>query len=143
MAIITILFSIAAIVLLITKLKLHPFLSLLLVSIVMGLVSGMAPEAVITAVRDGFGGTIGKIGLVIILGILIGAFLEKSGGAIVLANSMLALVGKKRVITAMGIIGYVISIPVFAASGFVLLSALNRSLTKRAGLSLAGTAVAL
>lgn len=143
MAMITILFSIAAIVLLITKLKLHPFLSLLLVSIVMGLVSGMAPEAVITAVRDGFGGTIGKIGLVIILGILIGAFLEKSGGAMVLANSMLALVGKKRVITAMGIIGYVISIPVFADSGFVLLSALNRSLTKRAGLSLAGTAVAL
>lgn len=143
MAIISILLSIVAIVLLITKLKLHPFLSLLLVSIVMGLVSGMEAEGVITAIRDGFGGTIGKIGLVIILGILIGAFLEKSGGAMVLANSMLAFIGKKRVITAMGVIGYVISIPVFADSGFVLLSALNKSLTKRAGLSLAGTAVAL
>src|SRR5690606_14875892 len=143
MAIITILFSIAAIVLLITKLKLHPFLSLLLVSIVMGLVSGMAPEAVITAVRDGFGGTIGKIGLVIILGILIGAFLEKSGGAMVLANNMLAVIGRKRVITAMGVIGYIISIPVFSDSAFVLLSSLNKSLSKKAGLSLAGTAIAL
>ncbi len=143
MAIVTILLSIAAIVLLITKLKLHPFLSLLLVSIVLGLVSGMEPEGVIRAIQDGFGGTIGKIGLVIILGILIGAFLEKSGGAMVLANNMLAFIGKKRVITAMGVIGYVISIPVFADSGFVLLSALNRSLTKKAGLSLAGTAIAL
>ena len=143
MAIISILLSIAAIVLLITKLKLHPFLALLLVSIVLGLASGMDSEAVIHSVQDGFGGTIGKIGLVIILGVLIGAFLEKSGGAMVLANNMLAFIGKKRVITAMGIIGYIISIPVFADSGFVLLSALNRSLTKKAGLSLAGTAVAL
>lgn len=143
MAIITILLSIAAIVLLITKLKLHPFLSLLLVSIVLGLVSGMGSDGVIHSIQDGFGGTIGKIGLVIILGILIGAFLEKSGGAMVLANNMLAFVGKKRVITAMGVIGYIISIPVFADSGFVLLSALNKSLTKKAGLSLAGTAVAL
>src|SRR5690606_27141219 len=79
MAIITILLSIAAIVLLITKLKLHPFLSLLLVSIVLGLVSGMGSEGVIQSIQDGFGGTIGKIGLVIILGVLIGAFLEKSG----------------------------------------------------------------
>lgn len=143
MAIITILLSIAAIVLLITKLKLHPFLSLLLVSIVLGLVSGMGSDGVIQSIQDGFGGTIGKIGLVIILGVLIGAFLEKSGGAMVLANTMLAFIGKKRVITAMGIIGYIISIPVFSDSAFVLLSSLNKSLTKKAGLSLAGTAVAL
>src|SRR5690606_16701576 len=55
----------------------------------------------------------------------------------------LALIGKKRVTTAMGVIGYIISIPVFADSAFVLLSSLNKSLTKKAGLSLAGTAVAL
>src|SRR5690606_16472113 len=51
--------------------------------------------------------------------------------------------GKKRVITAMGVIGYFISIPVFSDSAFVLLSSLNKSLTKTAGLSLAGTAIAL
>src|SRR5690606_3971465 len=143
MAIITILLSITAIVLLITKLKIHPFLALLLVSIVTGLVSGMEPIGVVSSIQDGFGGTIGKIGLVIILGVLIGAFLEKSGGAMVLANSMLAVIGKKRVITAMGVIGYFISIPVFSDSAFVLLSSLNKSLTKTAGLSLAGNAIAL
>lgn len=143
MAIITVLLSIAAIVLLITKLKLHPFLALLLVSIVLGLASGMDADAVISSIQNGFGGTIGKIGLVIILGVMIGVFLEKTGGALVLAQKMLSLIGKQRVITAMGIIGYIISIPVFADSGFVLLSALNKRLTKKAGLSLAGTAVAL
>lgn len=143
MAIITILLSITAIVLLITKLKVHPFLALLLVSIITGLVSGMDPTGVISSIQDGFGGTIGKIGLIIILGVLIGAFLEKSGGAMVLAKSMLAVIGKKRLITAMGVIGYIISIPVFSDSAFVLLSSLNKSLTKTAGLSLAGTAIAL
>ncbi len=143
MAIITILLSIAAIVLLITKLKLHPFLALLLVSIVLGLIFGMKSELIISSIQEGFGGTLGKIGLVIILGVMIGAFLEHSGGAMVLANKILSLIGKKRVATAMGIIGYVISIPVFADSGFVLLSSLNRTLTKKAGLSLAGTAIAL
>src|SRR5690606_37808026 len=143
MAIITILLSITAIVLLIPKLKILPVLALLLVSMVPGLVSGMEPIGVVSSIQDGFGGTIGKIGLVIILGVLIGAFLEKSGGAMVLANSMLAVIGKKRVITAMGVIGYFISIPVFSDSAFVLLSSLNKSLTKTAGLSLAGNAIAL
>jgi len=143
MAILYILLSIAAIILLITKLKLHPFLSLLLVSIVLGLVSGMNTDLIITSIQEGFGGTLGKIGLVIILGVIIGAFLEHSGGALVLANKILSVTGSKRVSTAMGIIGYIISIPVFSDSGFVLLASLNKTLTKKAGLSLAGTAIAL
>jgi GntP family gluconate:H+ symporter len=143
MAIIFMLLSVVAIVLLIIKAKLHPFLSLLLVSIVLGLVTGMQPSLVITSIQDGFGNTLGKIGLVIILGIIIGSFLENTGGAMTLALKILSLTGKKRVATAMGIIGYIISIPVFADSGFVLLSSLNKSLTKKAGLSLAGTAIAL
>lgn len=79
MAILTIILSIAAIVLLITKLKLHPFLALLLVSIALGLLFGMKTELIISSIQDGFGGTLGKIGLVIILGVMIGAFLENSG----------------------------------------------------------------
>lgn len=143
MAIVYILISVVAIVLLITKLKLHPFLALLFVSIVFGLVSGMSFSTLITSIQDGFGGTLGKIGLIIILGVIIGAFLEHSGGAMALAEKILDIIGRKRVITAMGVIGYIISIPVFADSGFVLLSSLNRNLTKKAGLSLAATAIAL
>ncbi len=143
MAIVYILLSIAAIIGLITKLRLHPFLALLLVSIVLGLVTGMSPAVVISSIQDGFGGTLGKIGLVIILGIFIGAFLENTGAAMTLAMKILSLTGKKRVPTAMGIIGYIISIPVFSDSGFVLLSSLNRNLTRKAGLTLAATAIAL
>lgn len=143
MALMIVLVSIVAIVLLITRLKLHPFLALLIVSILLGIVTGMKTEPIITSIQEGFGGTVGKIGLIIILGVIIGSFLEHTGGAMRLAMAILSLIGKKRVITAMGLIGYIISIPVFSDSGFVLLSSLNRSLTKKAGLSLAGTAIAL
>lgn len=143
MAIITILLSIAAIVLLITRVKLHPFLALLVVSIALAIVSGMETALIISSIQEGFGDTIGKIGLIIILGVMIGAFLEHTGAALVLANKILSIIGMKRVITAMGVVGYIVSIPVFADSGFVLLSSLNKSLAKKAGLSLAGTSIAL
>ena len=143
MAVLYILISVVAIVLLITRLKLHPFLALLFVSIVFGPVSGMNLATLITSIQDGFGGTLGKIGLIIILGVMIGAFLEHSGGAMALAEKVLSIIGKKRVITAMGAVGYIISIPVFADSGFILLSALNKNITKKAGISLAATAIAL
>lgn len=118
-------------------------MSLLAAAFLFGLLSGMPLEKILETINAGFGGTIGSIGIVIIAGIIIGAFLENSGGAQTLANIVLKIVGVKRVHTAMGLIGYMVSIPVFADSGFVILSSLNRTLTKKAKLSLAGTAVAL
>lgn len=126
-----------------TRFKVHPFLSLLAGAFLFGLFSGMPLNEILESVNSGFGGTIGSIGIIIVAGIIMGAFLENSGGARALANGVLKVVGKKRVHTAMGIIGYIVSIPVFADSGFVILSSLNRALTKKAKLSLAGTAVAL
>ena len=137
-----ILLSILLIIVATTRLNLHPFLALLVASLFFGISSGMGVESVILAINDGFGGTIGKIGI-IIAGILIGTFLEKTGGAFALANVALKIVSKRRVHTAMGLIGYLVSIPVFADSGFIILSSLNKALTRRAGLSIAGTAVAL
>ena len=64
-------------------------------------------------------------------------------GSYALAEAVIKVVGKKRVPTAMGILGYFVSIPVFADSGFILLSPLNKSLSKKAGISLAGSAIAL
>ena len=103
----------------------------------------MAFETVIDSIKEGFGGTLGNIGILIIAGTIIGVFLEKSGGAFALAERVLKLIGQKNVATAMALIGYVVAIPVFSDSGFVILTPLNRALTKKAGLSLAGTAVAL
>ncbi len=126
-----------------TRFKLHPFLALLAASLLFGIFSGLPLDELIKTINDGFGSTIGGIGIIIIAGLIIGTFLEKSGGAYTLANLVLKIIGPKRVHMAMGFIGYFVSIPVFADSGFIIVSPLNRALTKKAKLSLAGTAVAL
>jgi len=143
MVIVYLLISIILIIFLTSRLKIHPFIVLLLVALAYGLITGMPLDLLIKSVNDGFGETLGKIGLIIVLGIIIGAFLENSGGAYAIARKVLRLIGEKRVTTAMGIIGYLVSIPVFADSGFLLLSPINKSLSKKAGISLAGPAVAL
>ncbi len=135
--------SVLLIIVLTVKLKVHPFLALLAAALFFALFSGMTLNTIVTLVNDGFGITLGKIGIVIVLGVIIGAYLEHSGGAYKLAEVVLRLIGKKRVHEAMGIVGYIVSIPVFADSGFIILNPLNKSLTKRAGLSIVGTATAL
>ena len=142
-AIALIVISIAIIIALSSYLKVHPFLSLIIAAIFFRLVSGMPAGDVINALNEGFGSTIGKVGIIIVAGIIIGTFLENTGGAQTLANKVLAISGKKKVHTAMAFVGYMVSVPVFADSGFIILSSLNKMLTKKAGLSLAGTAAAL
>jgi gluconate:H+ symporter, GntP family len=126
-----------------TRLKVYPFLSLLLGALLFGLITGMPLPSILENINAGFGGTIGNIGIIIILGIIIGAFLENSGGAETLANLVIKIMGQKRIHAAMATIGYIVSIPVFADSGFIIISSLNRALTRKAGLSIVGTAVAL
>jgi GntP family gluconate:H+ symporter len=127
-----------------TRFKLHPFLALLLAAFGYGIASGrMSLKEVVDAVNAGFGGTIGAIGIVILAGSIIGTFLEKSGGAYSLAESTIRVVGQKNVPLAMGLIGYIVSIPVFCDSGFVVLAPLAKAMSRRAGLPLAASAVAL
>jgi len=135
--------SVLIIILFTVKLNVHPFLALLAAALFFALFSGMGLNDIVNYVNDGFGITLGKIGIVIILGVIIGAFLEHSGGAYKLAEVVLRIIGKKRVHEAMGIVGFIVSIPVFADSGFIILNPLNKSLTKRAKLSVVGTATAL
>jgi len=127
-----------------TTLKLHPFLALLVAAFGYGVLSRtMSLEQVVKSVNDGFGGTIGYIGIVILAGTVIGTFLEKSGGAYNLAESTLKLVGKRNVPLAMSIIGYIVSIPVFCDSAFVILSPLGKALSRKGRTSAAASAVAL
>ena len=127
-----------------TKLNLHPFLALLISAFGYGIFCGkMSLEEVIQSVNAGFGSTIGYIGIVILAGAVIGTFLEKSGGAYKLAETTLKLVGKKNVPMAMGIIGYIVSIPVFCDSAFVILSPLAKALSKKVKISLAASTIAL
>ncbi|MFO1154326.1 MAG: GntP family permease [Rhodospirillales bacterium] len=125
------------------KFELHPFLALLITAFGFGIAAGMPLQDVVKAVNDGFGGTIGYIGIVILAGSIIGTFLEKTGGAMTLAERTLRLTGEKNVPAAMSLVGYIVSIPVFCDSGFVLLSPLNKALARKAGITLASSAIAL
>ncbi|MEN8202585.1 MAG: gluconate:H+ symporter [Bacteroidota bacterium] len=141
--IILLLVSVLLIVVSTSRYRFHPFLALLFVAVFFGLLSGMPLDAIVQSINDGFGKTIGQIGIVIIAGVIIGTFLEQSGGAYAMANRMLKLTGKKQVPLTMSIIGYIVSIPVFADSGFVILLPLTKALSKEAKISLAGSASAL
>ena len=143
LVIILLLLSVIFIIVSTVQFKLHPFLALLFATIFYGLFSGIPLENLMNAVTKGFGNTIGSIGIVIVAGTIIGTFLEKSAGAFRLAESILRFTGKKNVPLAMGIIGYIVSIPVYCDSGFVILSPLNKALAKKVNISLATSAIAL
>ena len=143
MTFIYLIFAVILIIVGITKFKIHPFLCLFAVAILYGLAVGMPIQKIQESINDGFGKTLGNIGLVIIFGVIIGTFLENTGAALKITHAILKLIGPKRVNWAMALMGYIIGIPVFADSGFVILNALNKTLTKKANLSIVGTGVAL
>lgn len=134
---------VAVIVGLTVKFKLHPFLALLFGALVMGFLGGLEPNSIIGILANGFGSTLTSIGIVIAAGAIIGEYLDRSGGAKILANKILDMVGEKNSPLSMGVTGYIVSIPVFCDSGFIVLSALNKAISKRAGVPLAVLAVAL
>jgi GntP family gluconate:H+ symporter len=130
-------------VVMISKFKVHPFVSLFTVALLMGLAAGMPMLDVVSTITTGFGNTCRSIGIVILFGTIIGAMLEQSGAALTMADSILRVVGPKRPALAMNIIGWIVSIPVFCDSGFVILASLNKSLSKRSGVKMATMAIAL
>ena len=136
--------SIAFIIVSTSVFKWHPFLSLLIAAFGFGILSGtMSLLDVVHAVNSGFGNTIGYIGIVILAGSIIGKFLEMSGGAFKLATGVLKIVGKKNIPLAMSMVGYIVSIPVFCDSAFIVLSPLAKALSKQIKVTFAVTAMAL
>ena len=135
--------AIVAMILLISKLKVHPFLAIMLISLVLALVAGIPMTDIPGVIGSGFSGTFSSIGIVIILGAFIGTILEKTGAALTMANTILGVVGKKNSVLAMGAMGYVTGIPVFCDSGFVVLSPISRALAQQSNTSLAVMATAL
>jgi GntP family gluconate:H+ symporter len=126
-----------------SKFNIHPFLSLLFSAIVMGFIGGLNESEVTGTLMDGFGKTLGSIGIIIAFGTIIGAYLEKSGGAKTLAKWILKIIGEKRSVLAMNITGFFVSIPVYCDSGFIILSPLNKAISKSAKIPLAVLGVSL
>jgi gluconate:H+ symporter, GntP family len=143
MLLVILLTGIFLIVLMISKFKIHPFISLLLVAYGIAFAARMPSATIAKTITDGFGSLLGNIGVVIVLGTIIGTILEKSGAAMKMADTVVKVVGKKRPTLAMSIIGYIVSIPVFCDSGFVILNSLRKSLQKRTKASSVAMTVAL
>lgn len=134
---------VAVIVWLTARWNVHPFLALLFGAIGMGFLARLETVVLIESIGDGFGSTLRSIGIVIAAGAIIGEYLDRSGGAKVLANNILEKVGEKNSPLSMSMTGYIVSIPVFCDSGFIVLSALNKAIAKRTKISLTVLAVAL
>ncbi|MDO4547325.1 MAG: GntP family permease [Clostridia bacterium] len=129
-------------ILAISKFKVHPFLSIMGVSLILALLS--IPIANIPSVIGaGFSGTFSSLGIVIIFGAMIGFFLEKTGAAITMADVVVKRVGKKHPELAILIMGWIVSIPVFCDSGFVILNPIRKAMAKKTGVSAVTMAVAL
>ena len=139
----TILLALALIIISIIKFDIHPFLALFVGAIIYGLLAGMPGELILKSISEGFGGVLGSIGLLILLGVMIGTFLEKTGGAFVIAQKILAVIGEKSVTLAMMVTGYILSIPVFGDSAFIMMNPINKSLSFKGKLPYATTTVAL
>ncbi|MGL4800008.1 MAG: GntP family permease [Cellulosilyticaceae bacterium] len=138
-------FVIAVIVMIfaISKFKVHPFLAIMGVALLLGLVAGIPLEELPKTIGSGFSGIFTSIGIVIILGALIGMILEKTGAAVKLADMVVKVVGKKRPELAILIMGWVVSIPVFCDSGFVILDPIRKAMRKRTQTSSVAMTVAL
>lgn len=126
--ILVLIISVVFIILGTTRLKLHPFVVLLLASYLAGALAGLPVENIAGSIARGFGDIMAYIGIVIVLGTIVGTILEKSNAAIKLAELVLKMVGKRFPALAMSIIGYIVSIPVFCDSAYVILSSLKKSL---------------
>ncbi|MCR9582383.1 GntP family permease [Vibrio antiquarius] len=134
---------IAFIVLTTTKFKLHPFLALIIAAFLAAFAYGLPADSIAKTIASGFGGILGYIGLVIVLGTIIGVILEKSGAAITMADTVIKVLGERFPTLTMSIIGYIVSVPVFCDSGFVILNSLKESLAKRLKTSSVAMSVAL
>lgn len=146
----TIIIAVVLMVLAISKLKMHPFIVMIVIALLVGLfwgivdpASGLTPTGVVNQVKSGFGSIMTSIGIVILCGTIIGTILEKTGAALTMANSILKVVGQKNSVVAMGAMGYVTGIPVFCDSGFVVLSPISRALAEQSNISLAVMGTAL
>ena len=126
-----------------TKVKIHPFITLLFSAILMGFISGLDGITVINKLTEGFGNTLSSIGIIIAFGTIIGSYLEHSGGAEAMATSVLKLVGERKSAFAIHITGFIVSMAVFCDSGFIILSTLNKAISKKSGISLAVLSIAL
>ncbi|MEQ9287753.1 MAG: GntP family permease [Cyclobacteriaceae bacterium] len=115
----------------ISKWKMHPFVALILAALFLGLLVGIDGKKTVEVLLEGFGATLKWIAIVVILGAFIGEVLNETGGAIRISEKILKWVGQKRLPWAMGLTGYLVSIPVFVDVAYILFQPITEALSKR------------
>jgi GntP family gluconate:H+ symporter len=130
-SLICLLAGITLIVVLTARYKVHAFFALLVSCLVVGLGVGLPLDNVISTARDGFGNIMKSLGFIIVLGTTLGVVLEYTGSTRVMANYILKKVGERRAPLAMSLTGFIVGMPIFCDSGFIVLSGLNKSLADR------------
>ncbi len=142
-----ILFSLVAgilvIVVLTARYGLHPFFALLLACFIVGLGAQLSLVDSMKAIKEGFGHIMMSLGFIIVLGTALGIVLERNGSTLVMANTLLKLVGQKNTSLALSATGFIVGLPIFCDSGFIVLNGLNVSLARKAGMAVITTTVCL
>lgn len=141
--VISLILGILLIILLTTKYRVHAFFALLLACFVVGAVNQMPAAGVITSIKEGFGHIMRSLGLIIVLGTTLGVLLEHTGSTRVMANFILRKCGERNAPLAMSITGFIVGLPIFCDSGYIVLNGLNLSLARRTGISVVFMSIAL
>jgi GntP family gluconate:H+ symporter len=128
--------SIIALILLIARYRLNPFITLTLVSLGLGLMAGIPAKDVVFVYEAGVGKTLGHIALVVALGTMLGKMMAESGGAEQIARTMIRWFGEKNVHWAMVCIAFLVGFPIFFEVGFVLLIPIAFNVARRTGTSM-------
>ncbi|WP_319482816.1 gluconate:H+ symporter [uncultured Draconibacterium sp.] len=122
--------AVALLLFMVLKLKISAFISLLIISMYVGILTGMPLTNILQSIQDGMGSTLGFVATVVGLGAIFGQMLESSGGALSLAHSLVKKFGKEKASWAMVITGFIVAIPVFLDVGFIILVPIIYALSK-------------
>ena len=130
-----VLLGIVLIVVLTSVTKLNAFASLFLVSFLLAVIA-LPGKDIVEILKQGFGNTVASIGFLIVFGAIIAVVLEKTGGAVSIANYILSKTGHRNAASAMGITGYIVGLPIFCDSGYIIMSGLAKSFSSKARVAL-------
>ncbi|PWK10260.1 GntP family permease [Tumebacillus permanentifrigoris] len=136
MPLVIVVVAVILLLLMITWWKLNPFVALIIAAVGVGIASGMRPTDIVLSIKDGMGGTLSLLALVLPLGTMLGKMMAESGGAERIANTLIQRFGQKNVHWAMMVVAFLVGIPVFFQVGFVLLVPLVFTIAKETGISL-------
>lgn len=135
--------AVFVLIFLVLRTKVHPLIAMLLASCIAGLTGGMSVDETTDAITRGFGSTLGTIGIIIGLGVMMGRILEVSGAAEQIALSLIKWLGVRYEAWAFAITGYFVSIPIFADSAFVILFPIAKASAKKGNTSVLTMGIAL